>query len=201
MTRVKVVFLAVLVLTLIALGHHQLARISNASLIPAAQAQGTPTPTVTPTPTPTPPPPILGRMTGGGSVFLADGRRVTHGFEIHCGAPPPLPNNLQINWKDPAGNAISFHLENLTLGVCILDPAIKGPKPPVAPFNTFIGAGTGRLNEVAGASISFIFTDQGEPGTSDTVSMIISDAFNNVVLTVPTTALTFGNQQAHNPNP
>jgi len=54
----------------------------------------------------------------------------------------------------------------------------------------FIGAGTGRLNGVAGASISFIFTDQGEPGTSDTESM--TDSFNNVVLSVPTTALTFG---------
>jgi len=153
-------------------------------------------------------------MTGGGSVFiggitattkvtgqsLPSGTRVTHGFEIHCGNPPISPNTLEVNW--PAGDTENnFHLENLTLGVCILDPAIKGPKPPVAPFNTFIGAGTGRLNGVAGASISFIFTDQGEPGTSDTESMIISDSFNTVVLTVPTTALTFGNHQAHNPNP
>jgi len=62
-----------------------------------------------------------------------------------------------------------------------------------------IFAGQG-LNRVAGASISFIFTDQGEPGTSDTESMIISNAFNNVVLVVPTTALTFGNHQAHKSN-
>jgi hypothetical protein len=36
MNRVKIVSLAILVLTLIALGHHQLERVSNASLIPAA---------------------------------------------------------------------------------------------------------------------------------------------------------------------
>jgi hypothetical protein len=154
-------------------------------------------------------------MTGGGSVFIGvdtaakiktqtdvtGALRVTHGFEIHCGAPPPTPNSLEVNWG-PLGNdeENNFHLENLTLGECILDPTLKIPNPPVAPFNKFIGAGTGRLNGVAGASISFIFTDQGEPGTSDTESMTISDAFNNVVLVVPTTALTFGNHQAHKTN-
>src|SRR5882672_5886748 len=59
-----------------------------------------------------------GRMTGGGSVFTTDGTevqtgdRVTHGFEIHCGAENgtiPLPNNLEINWS---GNR--FHLDYLT---------------------------------------------------------------------------------------
>jgi hypothetical protein len=155
-------------------------------------------------------------MTGGGSVFIGGDTaatikkagsqadvtgliRVTHGFEIHCGAPPPTPNSLEVNWPGDVEEN-NFHLENLTLGECILDPTLKIPNPPVAPFNKFIGAGTGRLNGVAGASISFIFTDQGEPGTSDTESMTISDAFNNVVLVVPTTALTFGNHQAHKTN-
>jgi hypothetical protein len=40
----------------------------------------------------------------------------------------------------------NFHLENLTLGECVLDLTLKIPNPPVAPFNKFIGAGTGRLN-------------------------------------------------------
>lgn len=55
-----------------------------------------------------------GRMTGGGSVFVAsenmavhtnggtDAFRVTHGFEIHCGSDAnhagPPPNNLEVNW-------------------------------------------------------------------------------------------------------
>jgi hypothetical protein len=210
MNRTKVATLLIVVLALVAVGHHQLARMMSnqalsTNLIPLAYAQATPTPTPTPTPaptptpTPTPPPPILGRMTGGGSLFFTpDGAllapvstevRVTQGFQIHCGTPPEAPNSLEVNWP---GN--QFHLENLTLGVCIL---LGPPNPPVAPFNEFIGAGTGRLNGTDGASISFIFIDNGEPGTSDTGTITITDPFGSVVLFVPTTLLHFGNFQAH----
>jgi len=148
------------------------------------------------------------RMTGGGSIFVipdttnpnnevvisgvVDPTRVTHGFEIHCGTPPPKQNNLEINWPGH-----HFHLETLTLGTCVCNPAFLPPANPDAGFNEFIGAGTGKLDGVEGASITFIFTDQGEPGTNDTEQITILDPAGAVVLTFTTTNITFGNQQAH----
>lgn len=142
------------------------------------------------------------RMTGGGSVFvdlgsttevLIDGEtRITHGFEIHCGAPPRKPNTLEVNWPDH-----HFHLETLTSGVCVCNPTLLPPDNPDAGFNEFIGLGTGKLDGVAGANIAFDFTDQGEPGTNDTEAIIIKDPSGSTVLSFPATKLTFGNQQAH----
>jgi len=155
---------------------------------------------------------LPGRMTGGGSVFIydntlgdvevnggIDGTRVTHGFEIHCGTPdnPPGPNNLEINWKDEDGNSQRFHLENLSYGYCSL---VNDPRPPAAGFNTFDGIGTGKLNGVDGAKIVFTFTDSGEPGIDDTEKIVIMDADDITVLDVPTTPVTYGNQQAHKYN-
>lgn len=150
-----------------------------------------------------------GRMTGGGSVFKNDGTeidsatldnldRVTHGFELHCGtetAPPPNPNSLEINWKDPSGNSHHFHLSNLVFAECTTDGL--SPNPPPAPFDLMEGGGTGSVDNVKGATIYFQLTDHGEPGTSDTAMFSITDANGNGVLYVPTTNLTFGNQQAH----
>lgn len=60
MSRTRIVVLMVVVLALVAIGHHQLAQLSNnvlnTSFIPEAQATSTPTPTPTPTATPTPTP-------------------------------------------------------------------------------------------------------------------------------------------------
>ena len=149
-----------------------------------------------------------GRMTGGGSVFVSsssmtvetnggtDSFRVTHGFEIHCGSDAnpagPGPNNLEVNWPSH-----HFHMDDLTLGHCECNPALLPPNPPSAGFNEFIGAGKGKLDGVEGATISFIFTDQGEPGVNDTESMTIMDPSGSPVLSFGTTKLTFGNQQAH----
>jgi hypothetical protein len=149
--------------------------------------------------------PLDERMTGGGSVIIdppgkqvaVTGKtdaltRVTHGFEIHCGAPPETPNNLEVNWP---GN--HFHMDNLTLGECVCNPAFLPPDNPDAGFNEFIGAGTGKLDGVEGASIAFIFTDQGEPGTNDTEQITIFDSHGDIVLNFSKTNITFGNQQAH----
>ena len=138
-----------------------------------------------------------GRMTGGGSVFVgSNSMRVTHGFEIHCGSNKnpagPGPNNLEVNWPDH-----QFHMDTLTLGHCECNSTLLPPHPPSAGFNEFIGAGTGKLDGVEGASISFIFTDQGEPGTNDTESMTVTDNTGTTVLSFGTTKLTFGNHQAH----
>ena len=129
-------------------------------------------------------------MTGGGSIFLADGTRVTHGFELHCNKNDD-PNRLEINW--PAGGVTNnFHLQTLTSATCSDDPTIA-PPPPAAGFDTYVGTGTGTCNGLP-ASISFKLTDAGEPGTADTAQYTITGA---CTLTTPTLLLTFGNHQAH----
>ena len=136
-------------------------------------------------------PPVLeGRMTGGGSIFTANGTRVTHGFTLRCDITRG-PNNLQIDWQ---GNR--FHLDTLTSAVCTDDPAIA-PNPPSAGFDTYRGRGTGRYNGVPGATATWTFTDQGEPGKSDRAAITITDANGNVVLNVALTVLDKGNHQAH----
>ncbi len=150
----------------------------------------TPTPSPTPTPTATPTPPIEGRMTGGGSNWMVGDVRVTKGFEIHCDLRDP--NNIEVNW--PGGN--NFHMTDLTSAVCTDDPAIIQAPPPSAPFDTFVGVGTGKLNNVAGATIKFTFVDAGEPGTSDHATIDVYNASNVLVLHVAS-LLKNGNFQTH----
>ena len=109
-------------------------------------------------------------------------------IEIHCNLAEP--NNIQVNWPDNG-----FHLTSLDHAVCTEDPAID-QKPRTAPFDTFTGDGTGRLNGVDGATINFVFVDAGEPGTNDTADIVIRDSGGSVVMTVSGN-LTKGNQQTH----
>jgi hypothetical protein len=136
------------------------------------------------------PPGVPGRMTGGGSVFKIDGTRVTRGFEIHCDLREP--NNIQVNWP---GNR--FHMTDLTGAVCI-DTAVD-QLPRSAPFDTFQGEGTGKLNGEEGARIEFVFVDAGEPGRDDTAEIRIFDQDDNEVLFVSGN-LDRGNMQAHKDN-
>jgi uncharacterized repeat protein (TIGR01451 family) len=128
------------------------------------------------------------RMTGGGSIFTADGTRVTHGFELHCNKNDD-PNNLEINWgTNPENN---FHLESLDFVRCSDDPNIV-PNPPGASFDTYYARGTGICNGIA-AAIVWTFTDAGEPGTADTATYAITGG-----CTLNASGLlTFGNHQAH----
>lgn len=130
------------------------------------------------------------RMTGGGSVSTSDGTRVTHGFELHCDASKG-PNNLQVNW----GKGNRFHLTDLASAACTDDGSISEDSP-VAGFDTYKGKGTGTYNGVAGATAEWTFTDAGEPGSADYVSLTIKDAGANIVLSV-TGTLSNGNHQAH----
>jgi hypothetical protein len=131
-------------------------------------------------------------MTGGGSIFTATGQRVTHGLELHCDVTD-VPNNLEINW---GGN--SFHLDKLVAASCYTDPSIDSGHP-AAPFNTFVGFGTGTYDGTAGASVTFTLTDAGEPGKNDTATITIRNNLGTVVLTA-TGNLDSGNQQAHTDN-
>jgi len=129
----------------------------------------------------------MGRMTGGGSIFLPSGTtvvggtgtRVTHGFELHCKTTADGGNNhLEVNWGKPNQH---FHLSSLDAVKCEDNPLIN-QAPPVAPIDTLIGQGSGfcsgtfkgKKYSKADANISFIFIDAGEPGTSDTASYIIT---------------------------
>jgi hypothetical protein len=141
------------------------------------------------------PPLASGRMTGGGSIFTIDDERVTHGFQIHCDLREP--NNLQINWH----NGNRFHMTELTAAVCT-DSEMIDQGSPEAYFDTFKGAGVGRLNNEPGATIEFVFVDAGEPGNNDTAMFTIRDADGNLVLEVtgdPNVPgyLDRGNHQAH----
>ena len=132
-------------------------------------------------------------MTGGGSIYDVNGEvvvegRNTHGFVVHC--TPRNSDNLQINWE---GNR--FHLTDLSSARCIDDPLIS-PESPDAEFDTFIGMGEGRLNNVSGYGIYFVFTDDGQPGVGDTARIIITDPDGVEVRDIEG-PLTFGNHQAH----
>jgi len=147
-------------------------------------------------------------MTGGGSVLQSGtAGRVTHGFEVHCGTtanPSSTNNSLEVDWGS-AGNKHHFELSDVLISAdCFYDPAVGSPNPPPAGFNTMVGDGTGSLdgNDTA-ATIHFTFTDAGEPGGTngapppDTAAYLIINGSGTVVLSVPATALTFGNHQAH----
>jgi hypothetical protein len=126
------------------------------------------------------------RMTGGGSIGNTG---VRHGFTLHCDAGI-VPNNLEINW----GNGNRYHLDTLDTATCSNAGGISEGNP-VAGFDTFTGTGTGSYNGSAGHSISFTFTDAGEPGTSDKAKIAID---GGAVLNINSlTALKNGNHQAH----
>ena len=130
---------------------------------------------------------LPGRMTGGGSVFMGD-VRFTHGFELHCD-PNDLPNNLEVNWPDHR-----FHLTSLTSVVCTDDPDLD-PLPRKAGFDTYTATGVGLLNGQPGATIEFVFTDDGEPGKNDYAMMKITAPGGSSVTV--SGYLYKGNHQAH----
>ena len=120
---------------------------------------------------------LLGRMTGGGSVFypknaaaLIAGKkegnvRITHGFELHC-TDVGLPNRLEVVWHDGAD---AFHLETLTSAKCTQVSNPPDQEQPESYFDTFEGEGFGRINSNPSAlyRIKFKLTDHGEPAGKD----------------------------------
>jgi len=146
------------------------------------------------------PEPALGRMTGGGGSITIDDILITKGLTLHCDIT--LSNNLEINWPDN-----KWHLTKpITSAECIDDPAVD-PFPPVAPFDTFIGEGSGELNGVEGSIVRFIFVDSGEPGgKADTAAIWIwapgaDPDVDAPVLDLPLSLTDRGNLQAHYDQP
>lgn len=111
-----------------------------------------------------------------------------NGFELHCDLND-LPNTLEVNWPDNR-----FHLTELTSVVCTDDPALH-PLPRKAGFDTYTASGVGLWNGQPGATIDFVFTDDGEPGRKDHATMTITPPGGS-----PVTVSGFlrkGNHQAH----
>ncbi len=132
-------------------------------------------------------PPAPGTMTGGGVI---GNKLATHGFTIWCD-PTAGTSSLQVNWNKGKGR---FHLTSLDTAVCTDDGTID-PGTPLADFDTFTGTGTGRYNNVPGATIEFTFTDAGEPGRDDISRILIKNAGGVTVLEIEGTVK--GNHQAH----
>ncbi len=130
---------------------------------------------------------LPGRMNGGGSATTSDGEKVTHGFELNCDAAR-TPNTLQVNW---GGN--TFHMDKLSKALCGDNPSVANS--PNAKFDTFTGEGEGKLNGDAGATANWSFADAGEPGSNDTVRLVIKDSTGKTVLDVQG-KLNKGNHQA-----
>jgi hypothetical protein len=135
-------------------------------------------------------PPQAGRMTGGGSLICPGAAyRYTFGYELHCQQNGTIagPNNLEVNLS----TGEHFHLTGLTRGLCVGPEATR----PDAPFNTYYGTGTGRLNDEP-AYIWFNLADRGEPGAGvDVAAFTIQTAAGNVLQCSNT--LEGGNNQAH----
>lgn len=132
-----------------------------------------------------------GRMTGGGRLVSVDGQKVTHGFVLRCAVDQRRKDALQVNW----GDGHRFHLARVEAASCGDDPSIT-PDPRRASFDTHSGRGVGRYDGRDGATITWRLTDAGEPGTSDTVRLVIRDASGATVLDV-SGQLQKGNHQAY----
>ncbi len=130
-------------------------------------------------------------MTGGGTVLISTGNKVTiggttsQGFELHCLAAN-LPNDLEVNW---AKN--NFHLQQLNTATCSNDG--MSPQRPPAGFDVHQGTGSGLCNGLA-ATASWKLADHGEPGTNDTAEIHITGGCSLDV----SGNLQRGNFQAHN---
>ena len=125
-------------------------------------------------------------MTGGGRI--QDSLRVTHGFPLHCDMSDG-PIRLEVNWP---GNR--FRLETLDTVLCLDHPVFE-PSSPIAPFHTYVGYGTGQLNGLPGAIITWLLTDSGQPPWSDYAEFEIFYAVGNLVLS-SAGYLQYGNQYA-----
>ena len=131
-------------------------------------------------------------MAGGGSHFFQNNKNkplFTFGTTLPCDITSSRPQRLEVNW-----DTSSFHLESLTAVSC---SSAGAPNPPAAAFNTLTGTGIGRYNGVSGgATATFTFVDNGEPGTSDTVTLTITPINGLPVLSYPTPVNFNGNLQA-----
>lgn len=139
---------------------------------------------------------LEGWMTGGGNISIGGrGRSAeqisTHGFILYCDGSF---GNFEYN--DHRSDSLGiFHLETIDTVECSDDDAFE-PDTPSADFDTLTLTGTGRWNGVSGATVELTLTDYGQPGTSDTIDIVVKVGAT-VVSELGSEELTVGNHQAH----
>ena len=133
-----------------------------------------------------------GRMTGHGQNNVAGVGKVQWEFRNSvCNA------NRFPDLKVEFGAGQRFILKSYSAPLRCVDTAASEGRP-VAGFDTIIGQGAGTLNGKSGYTITFRFTDSGEPGREDLATFTIMDPDGDPVISVTNLkAGTGGNHQAH----
>jgi hypothetical protein len=129
-----------------------------------------------------------GRAFGPSADTLAT---VNHAFQLSC---IPDPDDALLIKFERNGEKHSFQLENSITTSCLYDPNID-PENPTSQYITLSMSGTGKLDRQYNATVSATFTDAGEPGRNDSLSLIITSPEAGVVFTFEG-RLQGGNHQA-----
>ena len=129
----------------------------------------------------------LGRLTGGGWL-RTDGGKSHHQVQLGCTAA----EGGELRVKAPAG---TFRLEHVDYALCVDDPALDSGGP-AAGWEVHRGSGSGTFDGAGGYTTEWTLTDEGEPGRSDSWSIVVRDAAGLVVLSEDG-SLDGGNHQAH----
>lgn len=130
-----------------------------------------------------------GRMTGHGHFIDSELGKIQWEFRNMVCNSERFPD-LKVEWGDNR-----FKLTDYTSGPrCFDTPYSEGR--PLAGFDTIIGAGTGTLNGEP-ASVTFQFTDAGEPGRADRATITIMQDGEEALVVDNVVASAGGNHQAH----
>ena len=135
-----------------------------------------------------------GRMTGHGHEFNANGfNKVQWEFRNSVCNQKRFPD-LKVEYGGNKFVLTDYNSEGL---ICFtLDPTKPSTEGrPVAGFDSIRATGTGTLNGVSGAGITFRFTDAGEPGRADTAVFTITAPDGSISYSGG--AVDGGNHQAH----
>ena len=130
-----------------------------------------------------------GRMTGHGHDFVQGVGKVQWEFRNMLCAPGLREPDLKVE-----APGFVFILKKHTEGPFCTDEG-RDEGNPEAGFDTMRGQGTGTLNGQPNAKITYMFTDEGEPGRGDQADFTITGA--NGVVVYAGGALDGGNHQAH----
>jgi hypothetical protein len=135
-----------------------------------------------------------GRMTGHGQQFNYQGfDKVQWEFRNSICNDTAFPD-LKVEF---GGNRFILTSYSTPLTCFTLVPPTSTEGQPPAGFDSIRAQGTGTLNGVAGAGITFRFTDAGEPGRNDTAVFTITAPDGSIAIEYVGGAIDGGNHQAH----